>query len=162
MIPLTMIPWRAIGAAAIVATVAVMGWRVSVWHQAYGELRATQARLELEESCGGGSKCRARETALREELSDAKDEVVADLQAELDSVRNRPARVVRVCPGAGNVPLPGTSPGSDGTAAGTGELPGSAGPDIGPSLYGLAREADEIVARCRALQAWNKALSAQP
>jgi hypothetical protein len=164
MIPLPMlsaIPWRLIGAAALVAAFALMGWRVSVWHEAYGELGTAQARLALEESCGEGSKCQARELAAREEVERESKQIVDGLEAELAAIRGRPPRVVRVCPGAGDVPIPRTAVAGHGTAAGAGVVSGQIGRDIGPDLYGLAREADEIVARCRGLQEWNRALSAE-
>ena len=99
---------RLVGSVALVATVAFAGWRVNTWHTSHGLLRATQSRLELEESCGEGSKCRARETQLREEIEREKVEVVEGLAAELAAVSNRPARVVRVCPDPGHLPVPGT------------------------------------------------------
>lgn len=164
MIPLPMlsaIPWRLIGWAVLVAGIAAAGWRVTVWHEAYGELQAVQERLAAEESCEEGSKCRARETTLREELKREKTKVVDGLEAELADVRSRPARVVRVCTDPGDVPVSGSAGRGHGAAAGAGIVSGPAGPDIGPDLYGLAREADEIVARCRALQDWNRALAAE-
>lgn len=39
------LPWRAIGAATVVAVVAFAGWRVSVWHDAYKRLQATEKAL---------------------------------------------------------------------------------------------------------------------
>lgn len=164
MIPLVLpaaIPWRAILWGVIVAAVALAGWRVSAWHAAYEDIGPLRTRLEVETSCGEGSACRAREAQLREELVREKAEVVAGLEAELAAVRGRPARVVRVCPGAGNVPVSGAAGRGHGAAAGSGVVPGAAGPDIGPDLYALAREADEVTARCRALQQWNRALAAE-
>ncbi len=162
MIPLPFpIPWKAIAWAGLWVAIGLLAWRVSVWHDAYGELRATQARLELEESCGEGSKCLAREAAARAEVERESKQIVDGLEAELAAIRGRPARVVRVCPGAGDVPVPRTAGGGHGAAAGPGLVSGPAGPDIGADLYGLALEADEIVARCRGLQDWNRALAAE-
>lgn len=153
------LPWRLIGAVAGVAAVALMGWRVNTWHESHKALRATEKRLEAEEACADGSKCRAREAKLREEVEGEKAKVVEGLAAELAAVSGRPPRVIRLCPDRAGVQVPGTAAGGDGTAAGTGELSGSSGRDIGVPVYALAREADEIVARCRQLQNWNKALS---
>jgi hypothetical protein len=161
MIPLPLnIPWRAIAWAGLWVAIGLLAWRVSVWHEAYGELKATQARLELEESCGEGSKCLAREAAAREEVESESKQIVEGLEAELAAVRNRPPRVVRLCPGAGDVPVSRPAGRSDGATAGAGVVSGPPGRDLGPDLYSLAREADEIVARCRGLQDWNRALAA--
>ena len=160
MIPLN-IPWRLIGAVGVVALFAFAGWRISAWRAAYNELGAVQAQLKAEKVCGEGSACKARETKLREVMEDEKAKVVTGLAEELAAVGNRPPRVVRLCPDRTGVPVSGPTPGSNAAAAGAGELSGSAGRDVGAGLYGLAREADEIVARCRALQDWNRALAAE-
>jgi hypothetical protein len=146
---------------SLVAIVALMGWRVSAWHEAYSAIGPLRKQLTVETSCGEGSACRAREAKLREELVREKAEVVAGLESELAAVRGRPARVVRVCPGAGDVPVSGAAGRGHGAPAGPGIIPVPAGPDIGPDLYALAREADEVTARCRALQQWNRALAAE-
>ena len=159
MLPLAAVPWRLVGAVAGVAAVALMGWRVNTWHTSHGLLRATEKRLEAEEACADGSKCRAREAKLREEMEGEKVKVVEGLAAELAAVSNRPPRVIRLCADRTGVPVSRPTAGGDAAAAGTGELSGSAGRDIGGAVYGLAREADEIVARCRQLQNWNRALS---
>ena len=49
---------------------------------------------------------------------------------------------------------------ADGTGPAAGVVSGPSGQDIGQDLYQLARDADEVAARLRALQEWNKALSA--
>ena len=159
MIPLAAIPWRAIGAGVIVATVAVMGWRVSVWHQAYGELRATQARLELEESCGEGSKCAAR-VALAEAAQVAKNaEAVTKYEQEIARLNARPLerRVIRVCPDPGAV-RDAPRPGEPAAAEAGGVLSGSTEFDTSP-LRDLAREADRQSAAYRALRERDEALS---
>ena len=163
MIPLPVLgalPWRLIGWAAVVAAVALAGWRVSAWHAAYERLGEVEAALEAEVQCGEGSKCREREAQLQEVVGREQIRVVTAYEAELAAVRDRQPVTVRVCNGSG-LPLPGTAArGHAGTAA-PGTLSGSAtgDRDIGPDLSALAREADEIVARCRALQAWNAALA---
>lgn len=154
------IPWRLIGYGMALAALVLLFWRINVWHTAYGELRSTQKRLEAEEACADGSKCRAREARLREEVEGEKAKVVEGLAAELAAVGNRPPRVIRLCPDRAGLSVSSPTPGSDAGTPGTGELSGPAGRDIGGAVYGLAREADEIVARCRQLQNWNRALAA--
>jgi hypothetical protein len=75
------------------------------------------------------------------------------LQDEIQNLRaaRKPAPSVRLCRTAKPVPKAGA--GRDGAATGAGELPQEAGSDIGPDLYGLADEADELAARLRACQA---------
>jgi hypothetical protein len=91
------------------------------------------------------------------------DETVKGYEDEIQKLRDRPVptRVVRLCRPAnpGNVPDARAARAADGAGAGTGVVSESAGPDIGADLYGLAKEADEIAARLRALQDWNRSLS---
>lgn len=159
LVALKAVPWRLIGYGLALGAFVLLFWRINVWHTAYGELRATQERLELEESCADGSKCRAREARLREEVEGEKAKVVEGLAAELAAVGNRPPRVIRLCPDRTGLSVSSPAAGGDAGTPGTGELSGPAGRDIGGDVYGLAREADEIVAKCRQLQNWNKALS---
>lgn len=159
MIPLN-IPWRAIGAAAVVAVVAFAGWRVSAWHQAYGELRATQARLELEESCGEGSKCRARVLAAETAMAARNVEAVTQYEQEIARLNARPLerRIIRVCADPGAVrdaPRPGepARPETGGVLRAETEF------DTSP-LRELARQADEVAAAYRALRSRDEALAA--
>ena len=159
MIPfLTSTMWRAGLAVALVAAVALMGWTVSRWRNAYEALPALESALEAERLCEEGSECQARERALQEVVGREQIRVVTAYEAELAAVRGRQPVTVRVCD-RGSLSIPGTAAGGDGSAAGAGALPGSAERDIGPALSALALEADEAVARCRALQRWNQALS---
>ena len=161
MIPLPVLgalPWRFIGWAAIVAAVALAGWRVSAWHAAYERLGEVEAAIEAEVQCGEGSACREREAKLQEVVGREQIRVVTAYEAELAAVRDRQPVTVRVCDRSG-LPLPGTAPGGHAGTAAPGSLSGPAERDIGPDLSALAREADEIVARCRALQEWNRALA---
>lgn len=162
MIPLNAIPWKLIGWAALVAVIAFAGWRVSAWREAYKALPDVQAALELEQACGEGSKCQARQAALQAAAEAKSAEVVASYEQELTSLRNRPARVVRLQAAGGALCRPGAPGTADGTSTAAGVVSGPAGsnPDIGPALYQLARDADAVAARLRALQAWNEALAA--
>ena len=160
MIPLAAIPWRLIGYGSAVAAVALMGWRVSVWHESHGKLQAAENALEAERECREGTVCAKRAAELTQKAETTRQEVVASYEQELASVRSeRPVRVVRVCADPGNVPGSGTPGAADGSTAPGGVVSGPPRPDIGPDLYALAREADEVAARLRALQEWNAALS---
>ena len=170
MIPLAIpaalkaVPWRLVGWSALVAVVALAGWRVSAWRAAYVALPGVQEALALEESCEDGSKCYERQRALQEAAGHATVVAVQSYEAELASLRTRPARVVRLCSEAGSGDVRGAGPaaGPDGTGPAAGIVHGQAGPDLGPDLYELAREADEVAARLRALQGWNRAVSKAP
>jgi hypothetical protein len=170
MIPLAIpaapkvVPWRLVGAAAAVAVVAFAGWRVSAWKASHEALPGVREALAIEEGCLDGSKCFERQRALQEAAGHATVVAVESYEAEIAALRARPARVVRLCPAASSGDVRGAGPaaGTDGAGPAAGELPGPAGGDIGPDLYRLARDADEVAARLRALQRWNQALSTQP
>ena len=162
MIPLTAIPWRLIGYGAAVAAVALMGWRVSVWHGSHKALRVAEKALKAERQCADGTECAKRVTELNQKAVAATAEARATYEQELASVRsNRPVRVVRLCPDPGDVRDAGTAPGTYGTPAPGGVVSGPAGRDLGPNLYALAREADELAAQLRALQQFNRALATE-
>lgn len=57
---LTGLPWRLIGAVALVVLVALVGWRVSAWHRAYQRLEVVEAELEAERECRAGTRCAVR------------------------------------------------------------------------------------------------------
>lgn len=161
---LARVPWRLVGYGAAVLAVALMGWRVTVWHASHEALPGVQAALEAEQSCADGSQCKAREIALQEAVGHETVRIVTGYEAELASLRDRKPRIVRLCPEAraGGVRGPGSTAGPDGTGPAAGIVSGPAGADLGPDLYRLARDADEVAARLRALQQWNQALSTQP
>jgi hypothetical protein len=162
---LTRIPWRLVGAVGMVVAVALMGWRVSAWHEAYEALPGVKAALAREEACGEGSKCDGRQQALEAAQTLVTQKVVANYEAELEALRNRPVptRVIRVCREArtGDVRFPSAPGGTDGTGTPGGVVSGPDEFDTRP-LRELAREADELSARLRALQGWNRALSQNP
>lgn len=162
MIPFLTSTYLRLGlAVGLVAAVALMGWRVSHWKAAHEALPGVQAALDAEVQCLDGSECRAREARLQEVVGREQVRVVTAYEAELAAVRDRPPVTVRVCD-RGGVPLPGAAGRSDAGTAGPGTLSGppTGDRDIGPALSALALEADEIVAACRGLQNWNRALSA--
>lgn len=157
------VPWRLVGVVGMVAAVALAGWRVNTWHESHVRLKGVQAQLEAERACADGSECRARETRLQEAVGHETVRIVTGYEAELASLRDRKPRVVRLCPeaGAGGVRGPGSTAAPDGAGPAAGFVSGPAGGDIGPELYRLARDADEVTARLRALQGWNEALSSR-
>lgn len=75
-------------------------------------------------------------------------------QAELNGLRNKPARVVRLCTDSPSVPAAGRTGRPDGAASRAGSIPQMAGRDIGRELFELADEADKCSARLRHLQGW--------
>jgi len=156
------LPWRAIGAAGLVVAVALAGWRISTWRDAYRTLPGVQDALAREEACQDGSKCYERQRGLQEAAGHATVVAVESYEAELAALRARnvPAGPVRLCRerDPGRVPGGPTSGPADGGSAGR-ELPIEAGKDIAVELYRLADEADEVSARLRALQEYSRAVS---
>ena len=165
MIPLMLpgaIPWRLIGYGAAVAAILLLGWRVHAWREAFKAYPAAVAALKAEQGCEVGSKCSARQAALEARQAQVSKEVRDDYEKELADLRNRPvpARVIRVCRAAnpGDLSGAGATAGAHGAAAPGGIVLGSDEFSTAP-LRELAREADEIAARLRALQGFNRALS---
>lgn len=162
VIPLAAIPWRLVGAVGLVAAVALMGWRVSAWKASHEALPEVRAALAAEVECKDGSECAKRQAALQEAVGREQIRVVTAYEAELAAARSRQPISVRVCD-RGGLPLSGAAGGAGAAgAAAAGALPGQAAGDreIGPALSALALEADELLARCRALTRWTTALSA--
>ena len=157
MFPLAAIPWRLIGYGAGVAAILLLGWRVHAWREAYNALPGVQAALEREEACADGSKCRERQKALEAAQAAKAKEVVDSYEQELSDLRGRPVptRVIRVCRAAnpGDLRDAGTAQGTDAARPGSGDVHAADEFNTGP-LRDLAREADEIAARLRALQGW--------
>lgn len=157
------LPWRLIGAVGLVAVVALMGWRVTRWHDAYAALPGLRDALAREEACEEGSQCAGRVAALTARHDAIAQEVAADYARELADIAARPVPVqpVRLCRprGAGGVPN-GTAPGTvDGASAGR-ELQIETSGDIGQRLFNLADQADREALKLRYLQEWNRALAA--
>ena len=157
------LPWRLIGAVGLVVVVALMGWRVTRWHDAYKALPGLQDALAREEACEEGSQCAGRVAALTARHDAIAQEVAADYERELADIAARPVPVqpVRLCRprGAGGVPN-GTAPGTvDGASAGR-ELQIETSGDIGQRLFDLVDQADREALKLRYLQEWNRALAA--
>ena len=151
---------RLVGVVAGVAAVAFAGYRVNTWHTAYGELRATQARLEAEEGCEPGSKCAARVAAAEVAQAERNLEAVTQYEQEIARLNARPLpeRVIRVCPPRSAVRVPAHAGKPAGADAG-GVLPAEVEFDTGP-LRELAREADRQSAAYRSLYERDQALAA--
>lgn len=158
------LPWRLIGAVGLVAVVALMGWRVTRWHDAYAALPGVQAALELEASCGEGSECARRQAELATAHALTNQKVILTYEHELAAIRDRPvpATPVRLCRPAkagSNVRVPGAA---GGTSAGPGaELPLEVGRDIRIELYQLADDADAEALKLMALWGRDVALATQ-
>lgn len=122
-----------------------------------------RAELAAELECGEGSACAARTIEARERAFSATQEKLDEYEQELADLRNRPVsrRIIRVCPDPSDVSLSGGAGTIDGSPASPSIVHGSVEFDTEP-LYHLAREADELAARLRALQGWNRALTASP
>lgn len=151
--------WRAALAAALVAG----GWHYG-GRAAEHKLAEQQAQL-IQSHADAVDALRAEERA-RESRSTEVEQKYETAKTELERMRARvPTRVVRVCESpanSGGMPVPGTAPGADGPGANSAQLPGAAGRDIGPALYGLADECDNAATRLNLLQEWNKAMAAPP
>lgn len=158
-----MIPWRLIGAGALVAAFMLAGWRVNTWHASYKALPGVRAALKAEESCGPDSRCAQRHRALEERQAKVSQEVIDGYEKALADLRNRPVPdvPVRLCRprGQGNVRGPNATRAADGSAPG-GELSVEISADIGQRLFDLADEADREALKLKYLQDWNRALAA--
>lgn len=161
---LARVPWRPVGAVALVAAAALAGQRLSAWHAAYKALPGVQAALELEASCGEGSECARRQAELATAHALTNQKVILTYEHELAAIRDRPvpATPVRLCRPAkagSNVRVPGAA---GGTGAGPGaELPLEVGRDIRLELYQLADDADAEALKLRSLWGRDLALATQ-
>jgi hypothetical protein len=132
---------RLIVYAVMLALLAGAGFVVNKWRSDAGKLPEIEMRL--------AATLAAQETARR-----IRAEVTQNYAEEMDRLRNKPARVIRVCDAPG-VPATGAAPGgTDDSRAEGGELQGETGRDIGPALYVEADRADALAAQLRALQSW--------
>lgn len=175
------LPWRLIGAAGLVAVVALMGWRVTRWHDAYEALPGLQDALEREEKAlttrtAELRLCTDREAVAQQALRDAaaaaesraaEDRAIARRIEDVLSVRlaaadargrdlARRLRDATACPGAGAVPGATDPAGQPASAAGE---PGSAH-GIAEATAALAAACDRDSARLAGWQAWWSAVAA--
>jgi hypothetical protein len=172
MIPLAIpavlkaVPWKIVGYAVAVLAILALGWRISVWREAYKALPDAQAALEAEVACKVPSKCAERVAALQARQAVISETVVRGYEDEIKALRDRPVPKpirLRCTARPGDVRSADASGSPDGTGSPGGVVPEPDGRDIDvQALYGLAQEADEIAARLRALQGWNRALATPP
>jgi hypothetical protein len=164
---LSKVPWKLVGYAVGVLAILALGWRVHAWREAYKALPEAQAALEAEVACSVPSKCAERVAALQARQAVISETVVRGYEDEIKSLRDRPVTVrtvrLRCTARPGDVRSADASGSPDGTGSPGGVVPEPDGRDIDvQALYGLAQEADEVAARLRALQGWNKALATVP
>lgn len=74
---------RAIAAAVIVALVAAAGWRVTVWHDAYTRLEATEKALESRTA--EADQCAAREQIAAEAYAEAAGKAVDAMRRDRET-----------------------------------------------------------------------------
>ena len=162
------VPWRAIAAIALVAAVAIAGWRVAAWREGYLQAEAAQDALRRTEEAlttrtAERDVCTSREAiaaqALREAASAAAARAEADrataqrieneLSTQLAAANARGRDLARrlrdatACPGAGAVPG-ATDPA--GQPAGASGESGRAGA-VGAAVAGLAAACERDSAR---------------
>ena len=130
----------------------IFGFRIHSWKADSDQLKA--ARQEIQ-------SMRERYAV---ELKAAQEASYA-YQTELDQIRQHPVaskRPVRLCRQSSNPkPFQPTTPAVDESPAPSGVVPETAGPDIGPDLYALARQCDEVSAELRALQTWVRQITTE-
>lgn len=156
------LPWRLVGAVAVVICISLMGWRVSAWHDAYRTLEAVQDRARATQEAlatrtAEAEQCAGREAvaqqalraaAVATESRAAEDRAIAeriehDLQTRLAAADARGRDLARrlrdaaACPGAGAVPGATDPAGQPASAAGE---PGSA--------HGIAEATAALAAAC--------------
>jgi hypothetical protein len=150
---LKLIPWKWVGAAAVVG--AVLWFH---WHQVGEADKAGYARAAGEYKAEEEKQRKAAERRAREEDARAIQDRTKELANVGDIYAARAPAVIRVCVTAPSLPgTPEADSSTESRAAGSGVLSkGDAAPvvtdfDVAP-LDELAHEADRIVAECRALQ----------
>lgn len=139
---------------AIVAALGLFGWRVHAWHEGYKALAAERACEPATECAKRAARFAEAQQKAAQAASQKAQEAVTTYEQEIASLRARPARIVRLCPDSGGVRDAAPAAGTDGAAAPAAVVSGQAGVDLGPDLYQLAKDADEVAARLRALQQW--------
>ena len=163
MLTLLLANWRLIAGGAVVAAFALMGWRVTAWHQAYRELPKVQAALQAEVECKSGSKCQERQQILEKRASDEEEKIRKEYEQKLADIANRPPLgPVRLCRprGQSNVRVPSTPTGA-GTSGGA-EFPVEVGRDIRVELSKLINDADTEALKLRLLWKRDMELSRIP
>jgi hypothetical protein len=160
---LKVVPWRAIGAGALVVAAVFSAWRITVWRDSHVRaLPEARQALEAEQACSAGSECALRVAALTARQEEFNRQVATGYAQQLEEISSRPpAPAVRLCRPArqGGVPGAGAASPADGST-GSGDVPVEVGADIGRQLYELADEADRETLKLRWLQEWNRGMAA--
>lgn len=153
--------WPLLWRLALLGTFFGLGWHYG-GKSAENTLAKQRAQL-LQAHIDAVDALRAEERKM-DELSTQVETDYEAAKVELAELRQRiPTRVVRVCDETTDhrgMPVSRGPTKSDGTTAKE-ELPRAFGRDIGPALYSLADECDEIAARIVALQKWTIAMAAK-
>lgn len=161
MLTLLLANWRLMAAGAVVAAVALMGWRVSAWHEGYKELGQVKRQLQAEQACSAGTKCQERQQILEKRASDEEEKIRKEFKRQLAIIASRPvpSTPVRLCRprSQSNVRVPSASTGTG--SAGGAEFPVEVGRDIRVELYRLADEADKEALKLRMLWKRDQALA---
>ena len=141
--------------AVALSVLAFAGYKVHGWHQDSQRLSAVQA-----EAAAQVAQAKAAMAEQQKRFSEAQ-RASEGYQHELSEIRARPVdrSPIRLCLNRPRVPGPDAATGGSSPALpAAGVLPEQAGgdpvagPDIGADLRDLAREADEVAAKGRAIQ----------
>jgi len=178
MIPLPVlppIPWRLVGAVALVVVVALAGWRVTAWRAGYLEAEELRDALERTEKALASRTAEAEQCAARERVSQqAWQDAAAAAESKAAQDRNTARRIenelstrladadrrgrelarrlsdaaARACPGAvpAAAPAPGVAHDPAGEPAGAGA--------VGEATAALIGACDRDAARLEGWQRW--------
>jgi hypothetical protein len=161
---LSKVPWRLVGYAVAALAILALGWRISVWRDAYKALPEAKAALRAEVECLPASQCRTRLDAAQAAHRAINDQTVNDYEKRLADIAARPVprEPVRLCRPArtGDVRVSGSAP-ATGPGQGS-DVPTEIGRDIAVELYGLADDADTEALKLELLYGRDVALSQKP
>jgi hypothetical protein len=161
---LSKVPWRIVSYALIGVGLVLIGWRISVWRDAYKALPEVQAALAAEVECLATSKCAERVAALQAAHKAINDQTARDYETRIAEIAARPVprEPIRLCRPArpSGVRVPGAAaPTSPGQGA---DVPTEIGRDIAVELYGLADDADREALKLELLWGRDLALATPP
>jgi hypothetical protein len=170
MIPLAIpavlkaVPWKLVGYAVAVLAILALGWRISVWRDAYKAIPEVQAALAAEVACLAPSKCAERVAALQAAHKAINDQTARDYETRIAEIAARPVprEPVRLCRPArpSGVRVPSASPATSPSQGA--DFPTEIGRDIAVELYGLADDADREALKLELLWGRDVALATVP